>query len=288
MCKMIFQRKMAGEAARQCWREAGWAHVSFKTRLFSIQIIGPFEIEVVEYPPLPLPENQTQFLARRRAALPLPLDFGKMKRWARKNFLLFFMKGVERHLLLPREGVDLRGQWEVAQEDGTCLNIWWTKEDGHALFFWQGFCSLLIQIIQMSGIVVFNGQLGCLTKQKTAPPHNWGCLVWRYLDGEGDLTSRGDRYWHLRFENIHKGHLRTSMTMTNDNSIYRKEVAQVMQLKQNTKYSMDHTDTSYSWLLILGIELKRPWNGPCENLDPPRLLWYRGTCSIALLLLPFV
>ena len=32
-------------------------------------------------------------------------------------------KGVERHLLLPREGVDLRGQREAAQEDGTCLGI---------------------------------------------------------------------------------------------------------------------------------------------------------------------
>ena len=33
------------------------------------------------------------------------------------------MLGVERHLLLPREGVDLRGQREAAEEDGACLGF---------------------------------------------------------------------------------------------------------------------------------------------------------------------
>ena len=124
---MMLQPKMAGEAARQCWREAGWAHVSFKTRLFSIQIIYQFEIEVVEYPPPPIPQK-IRHSSGHWGELPCACHW-TLARWngeqEKKYFLLArsntFTKGVERHLLLPREGVDLRGQWEVAQEDGTCM-----------------------------------------------------------------------------------------------------------------------------------------------------------------------
>ena len=44
--------------------------------------------------------------------------------------MICVFKGVERHLLLPREGVDLRGQREAAQEDGTCLGINWYRKMG--------------------------------------------------------------------------------------------------------------------------------------------------------------
>ena len=156
-------------------------------------------------PPLPPPRKSDTVLGTEESCLALATGLWQDETVSKKRNIFFSLVVI--YLQKVWNDISCYHEKEWICEDSEKLlkkmGLAWTfggqkKMDMHK-FFWQGFCSLLIQIIQMSGFVVFNGQLGCLTKQKTAPPHNWGCLVRRYLDGESDQKGRGGRHWHFKF-----------------------------------------------------------------------------------------